>query len=55
MKLRAVHGAKRIAVVDWDVHHGNGTQSAFCADDDVLTISLHQAAAINDAAASASL
>jgi acetoin utilization deacetylase AcuC-like enzyme len=55
MKLRAVHGAKRIAVVDWDVHHGNGTQSAFYADDDVLTISLHQAAAINDAAASASL
>ena len=42
MKLRAVHGAKRIAVVDWDVHHGNGTQSAFYADDDVLTISLHQ-------------
>ena len=32
----------RIAIVDWDVHHGNGTQSAFYADPDVLFISLHQ-------------
>jgi acetoin utilization deacetylase AcuC-like enzyme len=32
----------RIAVVDWDVHHGNGTQSAFYARGDVLTISIHQ-------------
>jgi acetoin utilization deacetylase AcuC-like enzyme len=39
---RAVHGLKRIAVVDWDVHHGNGTQSIFYADPGVLTISLHQ-------------
>lgn len=37
-----VHGAKRIAVIDWDVHHGNGTQTAFYADPDVLTISVHQ-------------
>lgn len=35
-------GAERIAVVDWDVHHGNGTQSIFYDDPDVLTISLHQ-------------
>lgn len=35
-------GVERIAVVDWDVHHGNGTQMAFYADPDVLTISLHQ-------------
>ncbi len=34
--------AKRIAVVDWDVHHGNGTESIFLERDDVLTISLHQ-------------
>jgi acetoin utilization deacetylase AcuC-like enzyme len=32
----------RIAVVDWDVHHGNGTQSIFWDDPRVLTISLHQ-------------
>lgn len=32
----------RIAVVDWDVHHGNGTQDVFYEDPDVLTISLHQ-------------
>ncbi|MDD7940781.1 class II histone deacetylase [Actinomycetospora lutea] len=32
----------RIAVVDWDVHHGNGTQQAFWDDPRVLTISLHQ-------------
>jgi acetoin utilization deacetylase AcuC-like enzyme len=39
---RAVRGLKRIATVDWDVHHGNGTQSAFYGDPNVLTISLHQ-------------
>lgn len=32
----------RVAVVDWDVHHGNGTQAAFYDRADVLTISLHQ-------------
>ena len=32
----------RVAVVDWDVHHGNGTESIFYDRDDVLTISLHQ-------------
>ena len=35
------HGLKRTAVIDWDVHHGNGTQEGFYADPDVLTISLH--------------
>ena len=34
-------GAERVAIVDWDVHHGNGTQSCFYDRDDVLTISLH--------------
>ncbi|MDG3017023.1 class II histone deacetylase [Speluncibacter jeojiensis] len=34
--------AKKIAVVDWDVHHGNGTQSIFYDRSDVLTISIHQ-------------
>lgn len=32
-----------VAVVDWDVHHGNGTEAIFAEDADVLTISLHQA------------
>ncbi|OYW57449.1 MAG: class II histone deacetylase [Rhodobacterales bacterium 12-65-15] len=34
--------ARRVAVVDWDVHHGNGTEAIFWEDPDVLTISLHQ-------------
>lgn len=32
----------RVAVVDWDVHHGNGTQDIFYDRDDVLAISIHQ-------------
>ena len=39
---KAKHGIKRVAVVDWDVHHGNGTQAIFYNRSDVLTISLHQ-------------
>lgn len=39
-KARA-KGAERVAVIDWDVHHGNGTQTGFYDRDDVLTISLH--------------
>jgi acetoin utilization deacetylase AcuC-like enzyme len=35
-------GAERILILDWDVHHGNGTQDAFWRDDSVLFISLHQ-------------
>ena len=35
-------GIGRIAVVDWDVHHGNGTELAFLEDPSVLTISVHQ-------------
>jgi acetoin utilization deacetylase AcuC-like enzyme len=42
MHATAVRGVARIAVVDWDVHHGNGTQAAFYADPGVLTISIHQ-------------
>ena len=34
--------ASRVAVVDWDVHHGNGTEAIFLNRNDVLTISLHQ-------------
>lgn len=36
------HGLERLAVVDIDVHHGNGTQDVFYADGDVLYCSLHQ-------------
>lgn len=36
-------GAGRVAIVDWDAHHGNGTQEAFWRMPRVLTISLHQA------------
>lgn len=32
---------KKVAVIDWDVHHGNGTQSGFYDRSDVLTISMH--------------
>ena len=39
---RAAGQARRFAVIDWDVHHGNGTEAIFLADPDVLTISLHQ-------------
>ncbi|MGE5704101.1 MAG: class II histone deacetylase [Clostridia bacterium] len=38
-----VYGLKRVAIVDWDVHHGNGTQDIFYEDDSVLFISLHEA------------
>lgn len=39
---RAQGLAQRFAVVDWDVHHGNGTEAIFLDDADVLTISVHQ-------------
>jgi acetoin utilization deacetylase AcuC-like enzyme len=32
----------RVAVLDWDVHHGNGTEAIYAADPDVLSISIHQ-------------
>ena len=38
----ARHALRRVAIVDWDVHHGNGTQDAFYDSDRVLFISLHQ-------------
>ncbi len=39
---RARHGLGRVAVVDWDVHHGNGTQAVYYERADTLTISVHQ-------------
>ncbi len=40
--LQKRHGLGRILIVDWDVHHGNGTQHSFDADASVLFFSTHQ-------------
>jgi len=40
--LQAEHGIERVAIVDWDVHHGNGTQHLFDKDPSVFYASLHQ-------------
>ena len=40
--ILATGQAERVAVLDWDVHHGNGTEAIFYDRDDVLTISIHQ-------------
>lgn len=39
---QAVHGAERVAILDFDVHHGNGTQEIFWSDSTVLYASTHQ-------------
>ncbi len=38
----ASHGLERVLIVDWDVHHGNGTQDIFYARNDVYYVSLHR-------------
>jgi acetoin utilization deacetylase AcuC-like enzyme len=40
--VAARHIGGRVAIIDWDVHHGNGTQEIFDADSSVLFVSLHQ-------------
>jgi acetoin utilization deacetylase AcuC-like enzyme len=40
--LIKAHGLKRVLIVDWDLHHGNGTQHAFYARNDILYFSTHQ-------------
>jgi acetoin utilization deacetylase AcuC-like enzyme len=40
--LRDVLGLERVAIIDWDVHHGNGTQHLFERDPTVFYASLHQ-------------
>ncbi|MCX7678308.1 MAG: histone deacetylase [Spirochaetes bacterium] len=40
--LREKYGCERIAIFDWDVHHGNGTQHSFEEDDTVFYLSTHQ-------------
>ena len=41
-RAQAAHGAERVAIVDFDVHHGNGTQEIFWSDKSVLYASTHQ-------------
>lgn len=40
--LQSNYGIKKIAIIDWDVHHGNGTEEVFIEDPNVLYISLHE-------------
>jgi acetoin utilization deacetylase AcuC-like enzyme len=42
LRAREVHGLARVAIVDFDVHHGNGTQAAFETDDSLFYASTHQ-------------
>ena len=37
-----MHGAERVAIVDFDVHHGNGTQAIFWSDPNIMYASTHQ-------------
>ena len=39
---QAVHGAERVVIMDWDVHHGNGTQDIFWNDPSVMYCSTHE-------------
>jgi acetoin utilization deacetylase AcuC-like enzyme len=41
-RARAAHGVERVLVLDWDVHHGNGTEAIFAADPGVLFVSIHE-------------
>jgi acetoin utilization deacetylase AcuC-like enzyme len=41
-RATAVHGLERVLILDWDVHHGNGTNDIFHADADVLFMSIHE-------------
>jgi acetoin utilization deacetylase AcuC-like enzyme len=40
--LQLRHGIERVAIIDWDLHHGNGTEAIFYDDPSVLYVSLHQ-------------
>src|SRR4029079_1384170 len=41
-RARSAHGAERVLILDWDVHHGNGTEAIFAADPGVLFVSIHE-------------
>ena len=40
--LKNAYDVKRVMIMDWDVHHGNGTQDSFYEDPSVLFVSTHQ-------------
>ncbi|KAJ9072758.1 Histone deacetylase hda1 [Entomophthora muscae] len=41
-KMKKTYNVKKVLILDWDVHHGNGVQDAFYSDPEVLYISLHR-------------
>jgi acetoin utilization deacetylase AcuC-like enzyme len=41
-RATSAHGLSRVLILDWDVHHGNGTEAIFAADSDVLFVSIHE-------------
>jgi acetoin utilization deacetylase AcuC-like enzyme len=41
-RATGAHGLERVLILDWDVHHGNGTEAIFAGDDDVLFVSIHE-------------
>jgi len=41
-RAQSEHGAERVLILDWDVHHGNGTNEIFHADPSVLFVSIHE-------------
>jgi acetoin utilization deacetylase AcuC-like enzyme len=41
-RAASAHGLERVLVLDWDVHHGNGTEAIFAADPSVLFVSIHE-------------
>jgi acetoin utilization deacetylase AcuC-like enzyme len=42
LHAQSVHGVERVLILDWDVHHGNGTNDLFCDTDAVLYASIHE-------------
>ena len=41
-RATGAHGLERVLILDWDVHHGNGTEAIFARADDVLFVSIHE-------------
>jgi len=41
-RATGAHGLERVLILDWDVHHGNGTEAIFAGDSDVLFVSIHE-------------
>jgi acetoin utilization deacetylase AcuC-like enzyme len=41
-RARSAHGVERVLILDWDVHHGNGTEAIFASDPGVLFVSIHE-------------